>query len=116
MNLNKSKSTKTTQNIYLFVYSFREQINRRHYSKSESLLVSLLKQEAITEKQDIPSSKIASIMMSQPVVSIKRNKTVNETFSNEIQIKLEKNDDDDFIIKKQKLTKKTTNKNQVVIY
>jgi hypothetical protein len=100
-------------------FIFSEQVNRRQYSKSESLLVSLLKQEAITEKkQDIQSNKISSIILTEPIVSIKREKKLDDNItidSNNIQFKLDKKDTD-FIIKKQKITKKTTNKNQVVLH
>jgi len=102
--------------FFLFYSCFSEQINRRQFSKSESLLVSLLKQEAITEKkQDIQSNKISSI--------IKTNQKINDDddiiiVSNNTQLKLDKKDPD-FRIKKQKISKKTTtttNKNQVFIY
>jgi len=100
--------------FFLFYSCFSEQINRRQFSKSESLLVSLLKQEAITEKkQDIQSNKISSI--------IKTNQKIDDDdiiiVSNNTQLKLDKKDPD-FRIKKQKNSKKTTttNKNQVFIY
>ncbi|CAF0809105.1 unnamed protein product [Rotaria sordida] len=94
-----------------------EHTTRRHFSKSESLLVSLLKQEAITEKkQDIQLNNIPSIVMTQPIISSKKTKQIDDTItidSNSIQIKLEKNDID-FVIKDSKMSKKTTNKSQLI--
>ncbi|CAF0755286.1 unnamed protein product [Adineta steineri] len=94
-----------------------EQINRRHNSKNESLLVSLLKQEAMTEKtqqQQIKTNQMLSNMFTQPIVTIQRDKLIEDALaldSTRIQIKLEKKDTD-FIIKKQRNSKKTTNKTQ----
>jgi hypothetical protein len=100
---------------------FSEQTNRRHYSKSESLLVSLLKQEAVIEKNQqkhMKPNKILAAIQTQPIVAIQRDIQIEDAISidsNNIQIKLE-NKDTDFIIKKQKIQKKTTNKAQVFIY
>jgi hypothetical protein len=74
--------------------------NRRHYSKSESLLVSLLKQEAIVEKKQ-------DILLNKP-------KSSNQKFDDDIvydssivQVKLDKKDPD-FVLRKQKMSKKTS--------
>ncbi len=98
--------------MILFLY-FSEQTNRRHFSKSESLLVSLLKQEAITEKkQDIQSNKISSITRPNQKIDDDDDILID---SNNVQLKLDKKDPD-FSIRKQKNSKKTTiNKNQVDI-
>ncbi|CAF4598431.1 unnamed protein product, partial [Rotaria sp. Silwood2] len=94
-----------------------EYTTRRHFSKSESLLVSLLKQEAISEKkQDIQPNNISSITMMQPNTSSKKIKQIDDMItvdSNNIQIKIEKNDID-FILKDSKISKKTMNKHQSI--
>lgn len=112
MKLNKSKSFKFSINDLFFSFVFSELINRRHYSKSESLLVSLLKQEAIIEKkQDVPMDKISS---SNNKIDYDDDDIIINT--DNIQVKLDKKDPD-FNMKKQKNSKKTTiNKNQVFIY
>lgn len=97
-----------------------EQATRRHMSKSESLLVSLLKQEAITDKkQDTQANNISSsIKMTEPFGSIQKVRTINNTIaidSNNIEVKLEKNDVD-FILNDTQIPKKTSTKSQVTIY
>ncbi|CAF3963805.1 unnamed protein product [Rotaria magnacalcarata] len=95
-----------------------EQITRRHYSKSESLLVSLLKQEAITErKQDIQTNNISpSITITQTFESFEKTTQIDNMItidSNSIQIKLEKNDVD-FILNDSEILKKTISKAQSI--
>ncbi len=88
----------------MFILFSSEHNNRRNYSKSESLLVSLLKQEAIIErKQDIPLTKTSSII-----------KPTNQKFDDDIvydssivQVKLDKKDPD-FVLKKHKNPKKSS--------
>ncbi len=84
----------------LYFSSSSEHNNRRHYSKSESLLVSLLKQEAIVEKKQ-------DILLNKP-------KSTNQKFDDDIvydssivQVKLDKKDPD-FVLRKQKMSKKTS--------
>lgn len=90
---------------------FREQKTRRHFSKSESLLVSLLKQEAISEKKpDIQLHNGSPVRMAQPNMSMQKSDKIDD--SNNIDIKLEKNDID-FILKDPIVTKKATQKSQV---
>ncbi|CAF3361439.1 unnamed protein product [Rotaria sp. Silwood1] len=120
-NCKQKFKTKNQLNLHIIKCQNESEQNeyttRRHYSKSESLLVSLLKQEAITEKkQDIQSNNISSITMTSPITSNKKLKQIDDTItidSNNIQIKLEKNEID-FIIKDSNMLKKTTNKNQLI--
>ncbi|CAF4106892.1 unnamed protein product [Rotaria socialis] len=95
-----------------------EQMPRRHYSKNESLLVSLLKQEAITEKKsDIQTNDISpSITMTQTSESFEKTTQIDNMIkidSNSIQIKLEKNDVD-FILNDSEILKKTISKAQSI--
>ena len=86
-----------------------ERINRRPLGKSDSLLISLLKQEAIA---DSASNQMLASTVGQPIVAIQRDKFLDDallTYTNKFQLKLEA----DFIIKKPKPTKKTSNKTQV---
>ena len=92
---------------YSFFHS--DHNTRRQFSKSESLLVSLLKQEAIGEKkQELQLNKTSSI-----------TKTTNQKLDDDIvydssivQLKLDRKDPD-FVIKKSKNSKKTSTKTQV---
>ncbi|CAF1320835.1 unnamed protein product [Adineta ricciae] len=85
-----------------------ERINRRPLGKSDSLLISLLKQEAIA---DSASNQMLTSTIAQPIVAIQRDKFLDDallTDANKFQLKL----DTDFILKKPKPSKKTSNKTQ----
>lgn len=90
-----------------------EHSNRRQFSKNESLLVSLLKQEAIGEKkQDMQSNRTSAAPKTTNQKLDDDDDTVYD--SSTVELKLEK-EDPDFVMKKQKNAKKTSSKNQVFL-
>lgn len=82
---------------------FRETLQRRHTSKNDSLLVSLLKQEAVVEKRETHSNQ-------NSIGTLKKDPILDQTATTDV--KIEQNFDG-FSTKKQKGTKKSVTKTSV---
>lgn len=93
---------------------FSHEVNtRRNHAKNESLLVSLLKQEALTEKKiDFSFNRTTTTTTTNRKYQDDEDDEDTIYESSHVQSKLEKKDPD-FVMKKSKGTKKTSTKTQV---
>jgi len=81
-------------------FELKETLQRRHTSKNDSLLVSLLKQEAVVEKRETHSNQ-------NSIGTLKKDPILDQTATTDV--KIEQNFDG-FSTKKQKGTKKSVTK------